>query len=181
MGEVWLILITCAPQDLRAHLPEQRLSCGFWPACAGTQLLLPKPCWKELRRNFSACGRSDESVNNAIEREMRLPPRQRMLLQQGGLRVGPDGPMVFANSSGRERLCLSTWRGSLQPAAGAVFQRCPTTLKKKTAHASVTGAFQWTAVGMPRLAPESSAIDARRIRLSPIGAPHLCLAAAPVS
>lgn len=47
--------------DYRKGLPEHRTTCGFWPQCASTRLLLPKPCWAALRTNFSACG--DEEVS----------------------------------------------------------------------------------------------------------------------
>ena len=55
-SELGTIKTTHRLTDLRGGLPEHKLTCGFWPSCVGSPLLLPKPCWAQLRTNVSACG-----------------------------------------------------------------------------------------------------------------------------
>ncbi|KAL1507361.1 hypothetical protein AB1Y20_008207 [Prymnesium parvum] len=152
--------------DFRRHLPEQRTNCGFWPACAHVRLLLPKPCWSELPSNVSACGTSDESVNNFLEREAQLPESERN--QLGGFHIEPEGPrpIKLANSSAKDRLCLTTWRGFRKPGSAAVFQRCPPKKGKKKKKGGGND-FQWTV--WPRITQQGGRLDAKRVKISPAG------------
>ena len=122
-------------------------------------------------------------MNNAIERDLRLPEEKRVLAKGGGFGVGPGGPrpadMLKGNSSVRERLCLTPWRGFMLPGATVVFTGCPTSLGKKKSRLS-NDMFQWVAT--PHLPFSSTySIAATGVRLSPVSAPQLCLAVAPIA
>lgn len=198
--------------DFRLGLPEHRTSCGFWPACSGTRLLLPKPCWARLEKNVSACGPEEESVANILERDRHLPPAERAVDSSSGFVVGASGPVPASmlNFSGRDRLCLTAWRGKLVENAAAVFLRCPQGSGRHSKWRSSRN-FEWSAVdaadGLPELTEQPEREARRRparprhgrqlagagggggagaavgglVRVTPRATPQLCLAAAPIA
>ena len=170
--------------DFRKGLPEHKLTCGFWPACAGTRLLLPKPCWARLQTNVTACGVQEETVANFLERDRRKGTQ--VVDPSRGFVVGASGPTPASilNTSGRDRLCLTAWRGHVglknPEGTAAVFLRCPQGAGRKWRDRSL---FEW------RTEPAASArgstlrvesTSGMAVRLKPRGAPHLCLAAPPL-
>ena len=169
--------------DFRANLPEHRTTCGFWPACSGTRLLLPKPCWGRLHANLTACGEEEERVNNFLIRERRLPEAERTL-ERTGFVIGNDGPLppAMVNTSGKDRLCLTAWRGMSIESAAVVFLRCPQGRGRKWRSSAL---FEWLAVAAasPVVAtptpvePPSIASAPQLVRIVPRSAPGLCLAA----
>ena len=52
-GTFGTIKTTHRVSDFRRGLPEHNLTCGFWPACVGSPLLLPKPCWSHVSTHMS--------------------------------------------------------------------------------------------------------------------------------
>jgi hypothetical protein len=182
--------------DLRRMLPEHRTTCGFWPECSGTRLLLPKPCWHELRTNISACGDTEEAVSNALARDRRLPESKRTV-ERDGFVVSLAGAVPAARinaSAHHDRLCLSVWRGKFVENVAAVFTRCPQGSGRRWHSRSM---YQWQAVpfessiskrsaGGGGIAPKHTAVGSTDVipegvplRIVPLAAPHLCLSAPP--
>ena len=157
--------------DFRHGLPEHRTTCGFWPACAGTQQLLPKPCWAKLRNNFTACGEEEETVANFLDRGV--------VDRKKGFVVTAAGPVPAAmvNTSGRDRLCLTSWRGFNIENNAVVFLRCPQGAGRKWRSSRL---FEWQTVPQPEsMRPEDRAAGLL-VRVTPKATPHLCLSAPPI-
>ena len=150
--------------DFRRGLPEHGTSCGFWPACSGTRQLLPKPCWSELRTNFTACGDEEDTVVNHLQRGA--------VNQKTGFVVTASGPVPaeMVNTSGRDRLCLTSWRGFNIESNAVVFLRCPQGAGRRWRSSRL---FEWQTV--PAAGQGSSLV-----RVTPKSKPQLCLSVPPV-
>ncbi len=165
--------------DFRKGLPEHKLTCGFWPACSGTHLLLPKPCWPRLRTNVTACGEQEEMVSSFLERDRRMGTHV-VDQKRGGFVIGAGGPIPASmlNTSGRDRLCLTAWRGQVGlhsvEGTAAVFLRCPQGSGRRWRDRSL---FEWQAESVS----VSSAGLPSGVRLKPRAGPHLCLSAPPMA
>lgn len=156
--------------DFRRGLPEHRTSCGFWPACAGTRQLLPKPCWSALRTNFTACGEEEETVVNHLQRGT--------VDRTTGFVVTASGPVPasMVNTSGRDRLCLTSWRGFNTEGSAVVFLRCPQGAGRRWRSSRL---FEWQTVLQPSSGNDDSEAG-QLVRVTPKASPHLCLSVPPV-
>ena len=160
--------------------------CGFWPSCAGMDSVLPKPCWAELQTTPRACGASEKALLN-----------WRYVRERTVFEVGPAGP-VPSGASGKERggkdkLCLSTWRGQLAEGSAATFVGCPreSDARRTKAHkprwqaADSTSQWQLVATRAPHGKPPSRGPRGRPapvpVHIRPSAAPHLCLSAPSLS
>lgn len=161
-------------QDFRKGLPEHRTSCGFWPSCSATRLLLPKPCWAALRTNFTACGDEEETVANHLLRGA--------VDHDSGFAISAAGPVPSSmlNTSGRDRLCLTSWRGFSVENNAAVFLRCPQGAGRRWRSSRL---FEWNAVPVHkgRHTTDLSETTGEVVRISPRAAPGLCLSAPPLA
>lgn len=166
--------------DFRRGLPEHRTTCGFWPACSSMRLLLPKPCWARLATNLTACGEEEESVANILQRDRGLPPSERAVDANSGFVVGASGPVParMLNTSGRDRLCLTAWRGKNLENAAAVFLRCPQGSGRHSKWRSSRN-FEWRAIRVDGGGEGEG--HGELVRVSPRATPTLCLAAPPIA
>ena len=184
-----LLRTSHALRDIKRHVPEQRIGCGFWSMCSGTRTALPKPCWLHLRANASACGENEPTVLNMLARA-KLPKKP---YTQGGydnITLGPGGPQpwpVLANP-GSDRLCLRSWRGSFKEGNAVGFHQCPQTRASKklapTHKWSSLDIYRWEARdvegGSMQRGERGKGGGERTVRLVPRETPHMCLTAPPL-
>ena len=90
------------------------------------------------------------------------------------------------NTSGRDRLCLTAWRGKWEDSAAAVFLRCPQGKGRQWRSsklfewraAAIDGAFTGDRSGSGRaVGADASTL----VRVTPRIAPHLCLSVPPIA
>mmetsp|Transcript_3186 Transcript_3186/g.9757 ORF Transcript_3186/g.9757 Transcript_3186/m.9757 type:complete len:435 (+) Transcript_3186:808-2112(+) len=170
---------------LRAGLPEHQTDCGFWSDCTGVRVVLPKPCWKLLVNDTRACGDAEPMIISILKRmQENLDAGMKSMKKdlRDGFVLGPAGPVrrrALGTKGDNDHLCMSTWRATFAEGAPVTFGRCPRfNPKKKWASSSN---FEWL-----RVSVDNAAIGGRHrlyrsasssIKLSPVKAPHLCVAA----
>lgn len=138
---------------------------------------------------MSACGAEEESVANILERDRHLPLAERAVDTASGFVTGAAGPVParLLNTSGRDRLCLTAWRGKYLENAAAVFLRCPQGSGRHSKWRSSRN-FEWAAIpadgGAASGASGASGVAGGAgglVRVTPRAVPQLCLAAPPLA
>ena len=95
-----------------------------------------------------------------------------------GFVVTASGPVPasMVNTSGRDRLCLTSWRGFNTEGSAVVFLRCPQGAGRRWRSSRL---FEWQTVLQPSSGNDDSEAG-QLVRVTPKASPHLCLSVPPV-
>ncbi|KAL3908956.1 MAG: hypothetical protein SGPRY_009598 [Prymnesium sp.] len=174
-----LVQTTHKLREIKRKLPEHQIDCGFWSTCTGTKTVLGKPCWLDLKHTPSACGSSEPTIANILQRAKHPHTRP----GYGNITLGPTGPLPWPvlSSPGGAHLCMRSWRGGFTQRNAVAFQQCPQDRTRGLHRWGGAELFAWelTSVDGSPVTPGYPS-EAVTVNLRPQAARHMCLTAPPL-
>lgn len=141
--------------------------------------VLGKPCWLDLKHTPSACGSSEPTIANILQRAKHPHTRP----GYGNITLGPTGPLPWPvlSSPGGAHLCMRSWRGGFTQRNAVAFQQCPQDRSRGLHRWGGAELFAWelTSVDGSPVTPGYPS-EAVTVNLRPQAARHMCLTAPPL-